>query len=53
MKKLKNGLEIFWKKMKMKDEIIKIDSLLGMIENGDQFVSMIFVKEFHNPNVLN
>ena len=39
--------------MKMKDEIIKIDPLIGMIENDDQFVSMIFVNEFHNPNVLN
>ena len=38
--------------MEMKDDIMKIDSLLGMIENGEKFVSMIFVNEFHNPNAM-
>ena len=38
--------------MEMKDDIMKIDPLLGMIENGEKFVSMIFVNEFHNPNAM-
>ena len=38
--------------MEMKDEVKKIDPLLSMIEKSEEFVSMLFVNEFHNPNAM-